>query len=1063
MAENISVGSIEYQYYDKFIDNSNSYPTIDRTIEANNITKYTYYDDLLRAIKDLVNKDPEKVKHYLNQVALPSHVQTFKYKNKSLHTVREFTDNTGKFIKFNRDMVRYFLKFGKFGEDSFTVKVFVDGKKLDEGSYEIHNSINSKTLYVDAQVIGKETEVMVVIDRSYKNDRMAIVAIESAQNNQPVKIEFDLDSIGRHHYSLDNFIIHRLKKGTDTEFKLLRREVDYTIEYTQGKSNSIDVILAPNLSLGEGDCISVLNKLTSVKLSFDVNIRNPIIPLVCESNGINLPFPIENIYETDIYVNGYHITPEHDYTIEWNSDDNTKTPVVKFHLPFPNNSKIEIYTNSEHYSAINVSKQLYTMDEYGYVPLLDSNIPLDPRYLVVYVDNKRVNPENYKVLADSILLIRGVNSINNVDIRSYVPSAAAILELVDTYKENKSELAKYLDSVGYEFFINRYTLLNNLEPLGVKDSILYKLDIQLNKSLTFKNYSDIEYKIIATYNDGSYRDVTNEAFVSYVETAMEGDYEISATYVENGVSLNAFHTVKVTAFETEKTLYDIDIYTNKLLARNAQGEDITYFVQATFHDNTVEDVTQVSGIRTYVEDEFFCIEATYTFLGQVVTKTKKVNIKLIVKTDIDHLVFTSNKSSIFSNEDITFTVIAIYNDGSSRNVTPLTTISELDRNVFGVQTLTATYIYEGIIKTATLDIEIKDGLTTDLDLGIQKLNRIVDTRAILEMYDFGGIEIPTILFSEPIENSLIEIDGFFYFETRIDKFRMALPRDTYITQDVIDEGRVTIYNWRNILVNFETANKNNDNYLEFESSITKEHLLFFNGVNLTFDINPVNNRQVKIRHIEETNKINPHKVTAVSFKSKSGEVVGVGRDYGKSDSIVGKVMFAQDMTDFIIFYNGVRHNYNLSTTKPADVLYNTGDISYVDEEANIMGTALYYGTSKIGHYTDDRLNEINNQLNYSYSQVVKEHRDILDIQQEGQIMFDLDYQPTNDLPTVIVNGVYYNNKDNKGNTYWMVDTHNKKFIWLLTPENFGEDKGIIMKPDWSVIVVYDYVHQTINY
>lgn len=134
-------------------------------------------------------------------------------------------------------------------------------------------------------------------------------------------------------------------------------------------------------------------------------------------------------------------------------------------------------------------------------------------------------------------------------------------------------------------------------------------------------------------------------------------------------------------------------------------------VTATYSDGSTADVTNstiFTGYNTSVAGTQ-TVTGTYTENGISVTATYNITVyKVLTKITLSGQTTSLNRGASFSFGG---TVTATYNDGSTANVTSSTTFSGYNMSTAGTYTVTASYTYRSVTKTATYSLTVNKAWT----------------------------------------------------------------------------------------------------------------------------------------------------------------------------------------------------------------------------------------------------------------------------------------------------------------------------------------------------------------
>lgn len=286
-------------------------------------------------------------------------------------------------------------------------------------------------------------------------------------------------------------------------------------------------------------------------------------------------------------------------------------------------------------------------------------------------------------------------------------------------------------------------LVNGTLPVTVKDNVPVSISI-LGANSLLENTSE-NYTFNVSYTDGTVVSgvtptTTNAEIGTFAtnglftvgEVAVNTPVELSASFTENGTTVNGVKTVSVNDV-VPITATGLAINGDSSLLENATA---TYTFTASYSDGSTADVTPltsgsttgtftVGGLLTVGEvatDTVTSLTASYEFGGATVNGSKNVTI-----FDVPTLTGLDLSGPIVMGENgstIDLVATATFSDGSTALVTAPSTyaiitggaFATISSNVLTSGSVTgdenvlvrATYVYEGVTKTADHTVSITD-------------------------------------------------------------------------------------------------------------------------------------------------------------------------------------------------------------------------------------------------------------------------------------------------------------------------------------------------------------------
>lgn len=232
-------------------------------------------------------------------------------------------------------------------------------------------------------------------------------------------------------------------------------------------------------------------------------------------------------------------------------------------------------------------------------------------------------------------------------------------------------IANYADGNTKTLSEGQYTRVGWSEGFGIKDirfryteggkTVIYDISITVLPNVVALNVipdssvilygQDTTFTIKAKYEDDSER-IVGGTITKSIEKTNLGVQEISATYTENGIVVNASCNVEVLDYPTNLsvTLENDYIYQSQLV--NLLQNTVTMA-----SGNILENVILIEGNYDNVSIGSTTVEYSYTLNGVVISCNKVVE----VKADLKDLIISSENLTISKNEKLKITVKAIYN------------------------------------------------------------------------------------------------------------------------------------------------------------------------------------------------------------------------------------------------------------------------------------------------------------------------------------------------------------------------------------------------------------------
>jgi hypothetical protein len=226
-------------------------------------------------------------------------------------------------------------------------------------------------------------------------------------------------------------------------------------------------------------------------------------------------------------------------------------------------------------------------------------------------------------------------------------------------------------------------------------------------------FDDAGLIITATYDNASTADVTATASLSGFSSALGGTVTVTASYTENGVTETAAFDVTIvrrpTKIEVTNPITKDEYFKGDTL--DTTGIEIT----ATYDDATTADVTGSATFSALDSTTHGSKTITATYIESAVTKTTTFDVTVIRKLTSLTITTQPDKLVYFKGDALDKTgavVTAGYDDGSTTIVTGVSGFVGFDSNSYGAQTITVSYIENGVTKTDTFNVTVLKKLTS---------------------------------------------------------------------------------------------------------------------------------------------------------------------------------------------------------------------------------------------------------------------------------------------------------------------------------------------------------------
>jgi hypothetical protein len=212
----------------------------------------------------------------------------------------------------------------------------------------------------------------------------------------------------------------------------------------------------------------------------------------------------------------------------------------------------------------------------------------------------------------------------------------------------------------------------------------------------------INTKAIATYLDGHTSSIT--CTTTFLTNTVKNNQIATISYTGMINKAKSIGTLSTTVtVNVIPGLSSISVIPSATTVYN--GTVPTYKVEANYIDGTKKLITlgqyTMSGWSSGYGTK--TVTFTYTDSGKTVT----ANVTIVVKPNLTNLLVSANITTFFYGEDTTFTFTAEYEDGSKKNVAA-NCIQNYDNKLIGTQTAAFSYSENGIAKTASVGVIVRD-------------------------------------------------------------------------------------------------------------------------------------------------------------------------------------------------------------------------------------------------------------------------------------------------------------------------------------------------------------------
>jgi len=885
-----------YEIFEKSRTNPSIYKNIEKSFDL----------ELLRnTLKNIITNDPAQVRSYINTLNSFVFAKKFEIVPRANFIYKKPYNHDGRFIYFPEE--RMMLTIDNYhkgkSEDNYLLRVYHNGALLTpDKDYMVYTALGSKRIFLKSKNINEFDEISITAHRVMNLNQTAFYAISVPSSQYGGNFTYVVNdyNTGRFFDNPQNLSLFIKKfNELDGQYKYLERGTEYQLQRVSQHEVEVKVMV----DVSKNDSILIVNKLANYVLTYDTGkqeddqeyieeaMQYTSIPLRFYNEVLedHIPFPIESINEIDVFAAGAKLIPDVDYSLIL-KDEIYGIPTVKVHGVVLKDSRIHV-ENRLWDQVYNIAHTATHIDNsYGFIPMTDANIPMDSRYVEVFLGRRKVSEDDVSVIADCILKVDKQRCLEKLDVRSNLLISEDFTYLNEDYKNEKSDLAEVVENMGSHEFLAEYSTKNNpttnltdklpLDPFMPNTGIA-SIRIELLPNTITQGIDELNFRIFGTLANGMEIDITSACVVEIenLEDLREPDGEGTITAIYK-LNQDTEFTDNTTFIMEEKEIYGILIDFKTAVVE--QGNEPEYKVYCLYFDNSRRDITKRPNLSIEMPNINTTgnkvLTATYTIGSEVYEDNK--NFAIVVRKEVDFLKIIPEKLYILHGEEVHLEVLAYFKDGTTRDISSQAAITGYVPGMEGNQTIVATWDY-GVSYSTT-----------------QSFNFV---------FKVGPIDAVV----EESERSLkLVLQGVVPFNYK--NFRV------YKKEVVEDEGE-DIINWIPVTTNVMTI----ENRAMLLSPLTSEDDLMIEIYDISLNkIDTIYNSDIKVNFIERMLDIT---VTSSQSIDVDGNLV---------------VNFNQDITHALISLNSFYQDYQVvnSTTIKYDhdvSTFNNSNLSLNEIKAHI--------------------------------------------------------------------------------------------------------------------------------
>lgn len=212
-------------------------------------------------------------------------------------------------------------------------------------------------------------------------------------------------------------------------------------------------------------------------------------------------------------------------------------------------------------------------------------------------------------------------------------------------------------------------------------------------STTVYNGTEPTYSVIVNYSDNTSKTITS----GYSKTGWSsgaGTKSVTFSYTENSYTVTKIVTITVLP-----NVASLSVTPSSTTVYN--GMEPTYTITLTYENGTTKNIT-TGFTKTGWSSGPGSKTVTFTYTENGVTVSNSITIT--VKPNLTSITITPSSQNIIRYNNLSITVIAQYENNTSKTILNGYTISGLNSNILGTQTATISYTENSITKTASVTV-----------------------------------------------------------------------------------------------------------------------------------------------------------------------------------------------------------------------------------------------------------------------------------------------------------------------------------------------------------------------
>lgn len=341
------------------------------------------------------------------------------------------------------------------------------------------------------------------------------------------------------------------------------------VNYFNDKKYSITVIIKDNYIPVIGNEIMLVSNNLTNKMYFKVNQFNNFceyyqvpcyfVPVshINEDGEIVTEF-MDDIENTEIYVNGYRLIPNKDFTLLNLSLHNQVPSLILFKDMIKFGSKIEIIYLDELKNTYYFCNQLDTREDNRAIITLDKEYPpFIKGTFSVFANNKKLDSTKYLIANSHTIVFNNTDTRKNFMIKFHYKDNEKINYLLNLYNNITTYQDEQTELLGFNNYINKFITDNNIQSvldtdkdsyLGIK--FIYQLD-------TYYNYLKEMFNKIINNMECNLDCNNKDLFLTIKEKLISIDFtKLLPLYFNHDLFLNCNRSYNEKRFEDNISIFN---------------------------------------------------------------------------------------------------------------------------------------------------------------------------------------------------------------------------------------------------------------------------------------------------------------------------------------------------------------------------------------------------------------------------------------------------------------------------------------------------------------------------